>query len=366
VDKKLDIVFIGLAITSSWGNGHATTYRGLLNALSKRGHRVTFLERDMPCYAASRDLPAPPYARTELYNSVQELKDRFTSAVRRADVVVVGSYVPDGIEVGNWVTKTAKNVTAFYDMDTPVTLARLQNENCEYLVPALIPRYDLYLSCAGGPTLDRLERKHCSPMAKALYCTIDPDTYYPCSDECAYDLGYMGTYSTDRQPILRRLLLRPAAGWRKGKFVVAGSQYPKKIKWPKNVERVEHLSPDRHCSFYNNQRFTLNITRADMIRAGYSPSVRLFEAAACGTPIISDYWEGLETFFIPGVEIFISQESEETLHLLRHLPDDQRRLAGERARMKVLMRHTPAHRAEEFETCAHEALNRKAKRKRKK
>jgi spore maturation protein CgeB len=279
---------------------------------------------------------------------------------------VVGSYVPDGIAVGNWVTKTARNATAFYDMDTPVTLARLQTGSCEYLAPSLIPRYDLYLSCAGGPMLERLERKHRSPMARVLYCAVDPDSYYPCGDECTYDLGYMGTYCTDRQPILGRLLLRPAACWRKGRFVVAGSQYPKKIKWPKNVERVEHLPPNRHCSFYSSQRFTLNVTRADMVKAGYSPSVRLFEAAACGTPVISDYWEGLETFFIPGVEIFISQEPEETLHLLRHLPDDQRRLAGERARMKVLMRHTPAHRAEEFEVCAREVLDRKAKLRKKK
>jgi spore maturation protein CgeB len=360
-DNKLDIVFIGLTITSSWGNGHATTYRGLLDALSKRGHNVLFLERDKPWYAANRDLPAPPHGRTELYHSVKDLKERFARAVREADVIVVGSYVPEGVEVGEWVIETAKYVKAFYDIDTPVTLAKARENKCEYLVSEMISRYDLYLSFTGGPTLTRLEREFGSPMARALYCAVDPDQYYPCGNGCKFDLGYMGTYSPDRQPVLHRLMLRPAARWRKGKFIVAGPKYPRTIRWPKNVERAEHLEPDQHCSFYNQQRFTLNVTREDMARAGYSPSVRLFEAAACGTTIISDYWEGLESFFIPGVEIFISQEPEDTLHLLKNLSDDERILAGQRARMKVLMRHTAAHRAEEFESFALEALDRKMK-----
>ncbi len=221
-------------------------------------------------------------------------------AVRHADLVIVGSYVPDGVEVGRWAIATAQGVTAFYDIDTPVTLAKLERGDTEYLSPDLIRRYDMYLSFTGGPTLQRLERQYGSPMARALYCSVDPERYHPEPAEPRWDLGYLGTYSDDRQPTVDRLLVEPARAWGEGRFVVAGPQYPGSIVWPANVARIEHLPPADHSAFYNAQRFTLNVTRADMIAAGWSPSVRLFEAAACGTPIISDWWAGLDSLFDPG------------------------------------------------------------------
>jgi len=230
-----------------------------------------------------------------------------------------------------------------------VTLAKLARGDEEYLAASLIPRYQLYLSFTGGPTLRRLEAEYGSPLARPLYCSVDPDLYYPERAEARWDLGYLGTYSADRQPVLERLMLGAARRWRKGRFVVAGPQYPDEIAWPSNVERVEHLPPAEHRGFYNAQRFTLNVTRADMVRAGYSPSVRLFEAAACGTPIISDYWEGLETFLTPGKEVLISRSPEETLRYLRDLSDAERAAVGRRARARVLAAHTAAHRAAELE-----------------
>lgn len=341
-----DMVILGLSITSSWGNGHATTYRGLVRALVANGHHVLFLERDVPWYASQRDLPRPPYGHTALYSSFEELRERFTPAVQHADVVMVGSYVPEGIAIGTWVTQIASGITAFYDIDTPVTLAKLYHGSCEYLCAQLIPRYDLYLSFTGGRTLERLEREYGAPMARPLYCAVDPSLYYPEVHTLSYDLGYMGTYSADRQAPLEELLLEPARSWPQGRFVVVGPQYPPTIQWPSNVERREHLSPEAHRHFYNNQRFTLNLTRAAMRQAGYSPSVRLFEAAACGTPIISDAWEGLETFFTPGQELLISRAPHETLQFLRDIREEERRSLGERARTRVLTAHTAAHRAE--------------------
>ena len=176
---RLNCVFLGLSITSTWGNGHATTYRGLLKELSKRGHTCTFLERDVPWYADNRELTNLPYCKIALYRSFDDLKSRFTSLIRSADVVVVGSYVPEGIAVGRWVTSAAKNVKAFYDIDTPVTLANLAKGKCEYISRDLYPKYDLYLSFTGGPTLDYIEQKLGSPSAKALYCSVDPSLYYP-------------------------------------------------------------------------------------------------------------------------------------------------------------------------------------------
>lgn len=343
------LVVLGLSITSSWGNGHATTYRGLLREFAARGHEVLFLERDVPWYASNRDLPRPPYCRTELYEDLDELKGRWAEEVRGADSVIVGSYVPEGVAVGEWVTATAGGVTAFYDIDTPVTLAKLERGDYEYLSPELIPRYGRYLSFTGGPTLRRLERELGSPRALPLYCSFDPELYFPEGAEQRWDLGYMGTYSDDRQPPLDLLLKEPARRWRDGRFVVAGPQYPSRLEWPANVERIDHLPPSEHRAFYNRQRFTLNITRADMIRAGYSPSVRLFEAAACGMPIVSDWWDGLDAFFRPGEEILIARAPEDTLAALRELPEDERLRIGENARRRVLREHTAAHRAEELE-----------------
>jgi spore maturation protein CgeB len=351
----MNVVVLGLSITSSWGNGHATTYRALVKQLAARGHTVLFLERDLPWYADNRDMPAPVGARTELYDNVAALKDRFTNDVRGADVVIVGSYVPEGIDVGEWVTSVARGITAFYDIDTPVTLAKLSNGGADYISKDLIPKYDIYLSFTGGQTLDRLAREFGARMTRPLYCSVDPDQYAPAHTEPAWDLGYLGTYSDDRQPSLTQLLLEPARGLREHRFVVAGPQYPEDIAWPENVERITHLPPRAHRGFYNAQRYTLNITRLDMIRAGWSPSVRLFEAAACATPIISDWWDGLAAFFVPGREILIARSARDTAEYLHDVSEDERSAVGARARDAVLARHTAAHRAQELEEYAREA-----------
>ena len=339
------IVILGLTLSSSWGNGHATTYRGLMRELCALGHDVLFLERDVPWYREHRDLPRPSYGRLVFYDNVEMLCDGYGDIVRQADLVIVGSYVPDGIDVGRWVTQQANGVTAFYDIDTPVTLAKLARGECNYLSPDLIPRYDLYLSFTGGPTLKTLEEHYGSPCARPLYCAVDPELHAPQPTIERWDLGYLGTYAEDRQPALSQLLIEPARHWKAGRFSVAGPSYPAEIAWPDNVQRIEHLAPAEHAAFYASQRYTLNLTRVDMKRAGYSPSVRLFEAAACGTPIISDEWTGLDTFFVPGKEVFVARRAGEVLTYLRRVPDKRRRAVGEAARARVLAEHTAAHRA---------------------
>jgi spore maturation protein CgeB len=347
-DSPLRIVILGLSITSSWGNGHATTYRALVRELARLGHDCLFLECDKPWYAAHRDLPSPPFGRTRLYKTLGELRRKFGHEIRAADAVIVGSYVPQGIEIGRWVLEQADGITAFYDIDTPVTLARLQRGEADYISRELIQRYDLYLSFTGGPTLRYIERELGSPRARALYCSVDPHLYFPDRRiKRVWDLGYLGTYSPDRQPTLEKLLLEPARKWADGRFVVAGPQYPPEVEWG-SVTRIEHLPPDRHRAFYNQQRFTLNVTRQDMIRAGYSPSVRLFEAAAWGTPIISDWWEGLDTLLTPGHEILIAADSRQALRILREMPERERTEIARRARERILASHTSAHRAAEL------------------
>jgi spore maturation protein CgeB len=343
------LVVLGLSLSSSWGNGHATTYRSLLKAFAARGHDILFLERDVPWYRGpARDLADPDFCQLVFYDDLSGL-EAHRDAVAGADAVIVGSYVPDGIAVGDWVQRTASGLKAFYDIDTPVTLAALDAGACAYLRPDQIPGYDVYLSFTGGPTLDRLRRSFGSPRPLALYCCVDPALYGPRDHAIRWDLSYLGTYSVDRQPVLDRLLLQPARSAPGLRFVVAGSQYPDSIAWPENVERFEHVGPQDHAEFYGSSRFTLNVTRADMIKAGWSPSVRLFEAAACGTPIISDIWDGLETVLTPDESILLASESGHVLAVLQTWDEPRRLALGREARDQVLAAHTAAHRAEELE-----------------
>jgi len=348
-DPPLDIVIFGLSITSAWGNGHATTYRALAQALAGRGHRVRFFERNVRWYADNRDLPAQRYCEVTLYRDVDELDGLFPGDIH-ADLVILGSYVPQGASLADWLLPRARGVTAFYDIDTPVTVAQLARGGCDYLRPDQVSRFDLYLSFAGGPILHRLKYEFDAQRPRPFYCSVDPTEYRPEPGAAKrFNLGYLGTYSADRQPALQRMLIEPARRWHEGRFCVAGAQYPDHIEWPANVQRITHLPPAAHRRFYNSQRLTLNITRADMIANGYSPSVRLFEAAACGVPILSDHWPGLEEFFNPGKEILVAVGPDIGLQYLRDCDAGYLQHIAIRARARVLAEHTGTHRACQLE-----------------
>jgi len=340
----MKLVVLGLSLSSAWGNGHATTFRALLSAFAARGHEVLFLERDVPWYAAHRDLPSPDFCTLAYYDSLEGL-EAWRGEIAEADAVLVGSYVPDGIAVGAFAQTAARGPVCFYDIDTPVTLAALERGTCEYLSPHLIPGYDVYFSFTGGPTLHRLEARYGAPSARPLYCSVDTARYRPVDVPLRWDLSYLGTYSPDRQPTLERLLLEPARRRPDLTFAVAGPQYPGDIDWPDNVERIAHCPPADHPAFYSASRFTLNVTRADMIAAGWSPSVRLFEAGACGTPIISDRWDGIEDLFTPGEAIILADTAADVIAALDRPAHD----IGAAARAAVLAGHSAAHRAAQFE-----------------
>ncbi|ODS86660.1 MAG: glycosyltransferase [Cytophagaceae bacterium SCN 52-12] len=353
--KKLNITVVGLTITSSWGNGHATTYRALLKELAALGHKIRFLEKNTPWYQLHRDLPRPGYCEAGLYENMQHITRQYASWLEEADLVIIGSYVSETAPLTEWLMSHTNALLAFYDIDTPVTMAKLEQHDYEYLTPSVIPAFDLYFSFSGGPVPDRIAALYGAPCVRPLYCSVDTSLYYPedaipAGHEASprLDLGYLGTYSRDRQDSLDELLLRPARLWQTGRFMVAGALYPADICWPSNVYRVEHLPPSEHRRFYNSQRFTLNVTRQPMIGAGYSPSVRLFEAAACGVPVISDYWAGIEEFFEPGSEILIAESGAQVLDYLRKMDEEKRRDIARRAREKVLKAHSAATRAGEL------------------
>ena len=367
----MKITIFGLSITSSWGNGHATTFRALCQALHRRGHRIVFFERNQEWYQSNRDLPGPPYCEVRIFETWAEVLPRVRAELRDSDMAMVGSYFPDGIAALDEVLESRVAVRAFYDIDTPITVGRLRDHGeSDYLHQRQLPGLDIYFSFTGGPMLEELQQKFGVPFAVPLYCSVDPDKHQELSakQQFEWDLSYMGTYAPDRQPKLEQLLCEPARRRARGRFIVAGPQYPASIIWPGNVERVTHLSPRHHAAFYGSSRLTLNVTRREMVMAGYSPSVRLFEAAACATTIVSDNWPGLPDFFAPGKEVLLPGDCKDVLRYLSGYDQHELWRIGRAAREKVLAGHTSDIRAREFEAAVDLATAKRlapAKRKRK-
>ena len=348
----MKLVVFGLSITSTWGNGHGTTYRALLRALHDRGHKIVFFEKDVEWYASNRDLPDPGFCQLRLYDDWSEVLPRVRAQLRDADVAMVGSYFYDGVAAIDEMLGANTPVKAFYDIDTPVTVSALRERGAaEYIAARQIPGLDIYFSFTGGAMLREIEQRFGASRAVPLYCAFDPHHYRrrKPNREFACDLSYMGTYAPDRQPKLEQLLVSPAQQLASSKFIVAGPQYPETIAWPGNVRRSAHVSARWHPEFYSSSRFALNVTRRDMSIAGYSPSVRLFEAAACGAAIVSDNWPGLDSFFVPGREILLPAGAEDVVHYLTELEEAEVRRIGESARSRVLSEHTSEIRAAQFE-----------------
>jgi spore maturation protein CgeB len=355
----MKITIFGLSITSSWGNGHATTFRALCQALYRRGHCIVFFERNQEWYQSNRDLPAPPYCDVRIFASWNEVLSQVRAELRDSDMAIVGSYFPDGIAALDEVLASPVAVRAFYDIDTPITVARLRDYGeSDYLHKRQLPGLDIYFSFTGGPMLEELEQRLGAPFAVPLYCSVDPEKHKELSarQKFEWDLSYMGTYAPDRQPKLEQLLCQPARRRARSRFIVAGPQYPPSIVWPGNVERVTHLSPRHHAAFYGASRLTLNVTRREMVMAGYSPSVRLFEAAACATTIVSDNWPGLPAFFIPGKEVLLPGCADDVLRYLSGYDEHELYRIGRAARERVLGGHTSDIRAREFEAAVNLAI----------
>ena len=347
----MKLVIFGLTISSSWGNGHATLWRALCRALRARGHEVIYFERDVPYYAAHRDETRPDGCDLRLYAGWDEVAAEARRALLDADVGMVTSYCPDGRAASAAVLDAPRAIKVFYDLDTPVTLVRLrEGEAIPYLPAEGLESFDLVLSYTGGRALDELR---CALGARAvapLYGSVDPDVHRPVPPDPALvcDLSYLGTYAADRQAALDRLFLEPARRSPSRRFTLAGSQYPADFAWSPNIFYLSHLPPGDHPSFYASSGLTLNITRGPMAEMGYCPSGRLFEAAACGAPILSDWWEGLNEFFAPPDEILIAATTGDALSALE-LGPAERQAIGARGRERALDCHTAAVRAAELE-----------------
>ena len=346
----MHLVIFGLTVSSSWGNGHATHWRSIIRALALRGHEVTFFERDVPYYAAHRDLQDLPYAQLVLYRDWPDIAARARRDVQKADASIVTSYCPDAL-AATYIVHAAPGVRCFYDMDTPVTLERLaRGEAVEYIPSDGLRGFDVVLSFTGGTSLDALRHRLGAREVAPLYGTIDADEYLPGSPrpEFAATLSHIGTYSPDRDAQLTSLFLDVARRQPDRRFLIAGPKYPPQFNWLSNLYYMEHVSPNLHRDFYASCEFTLNITRGAMAKYGYCPQGRLFEAAACEAVVISDRWDGLEQFFDIGGEIKCASNTDEVLEVMQTGASERKRI-GRAARARVLAHHTAAHRAQELE-----------------
>jgi spore maturation protein CgeB len=355
----MKLVVFGLSVSSSWGNGHATLWRGLSRALGARGHSVVFFERDVPYYASHRDLAdMPGGGRLVLYPSWDAVLSVARLETADADAAIVTSYCPDGVAASALVLESTAKTRVFYDLDTPITLERLRRgEPVPYLPPAGLGDFDLVFSYTGGAALDALAAQLGAKRVAPLYGSVDPAVHLPVRPRPRYaaDLSYLGTYAEDRQQALTMLFVEPARRRPDRRFVIGGAQYPQEFPWAPNIWFVRHLPPAEHPAFYSSSRLTLNVTRAAMAEMGFCPSGRLFEAAACGAPVLSDRWAGLEQFFTPGEEILVAGSADEATGAL-DLSDDELARIGRAARERALTCHTAEQRAEELEDALDAAL----------
>lgn len=344
------LVVFGLTISSSWGNGHATLWRGLARALADQGHRLDFFEREQPWYAAHRDLEALPGGELVLYRELAAVRARAAEMLAAADVGMVTSFCPDGAAAGELVMGSRARVRAFYDLDPGVTLQRVRaGEPVPWLGPRGLRDYDLVLSFTGGRTLPELRRRLGARRVVALHGSVDPSVHAPAPPAAPFrgDLSYLGTYAASRQPALESLFLAPASRLPERIFVLAGSMYGADFPWRENVRYVRHLEPALHPAFFCSSPLTVSVTRPEMAALGECPSGRLFEAAACGVPVLSDWFEGIDRFFTPGEELLVARSTDEAVAAIT-LPLETLRRIGARARERALSDHSAAVRASQL------------------
>lgn len=348
----MHIVIFGLTVSSSWGNGHATLWRALLKALARRGHSASFYEHDVSYYSENRDEWEPPNGiRVRLYSSLEEIRVEAARELNSADVGVFTSYCPDGPKAAELILNSRAEIKSFYDLDTPVTLTALQNgKSVAYLPPNGLGEFDLVLSYTGGRALGELQTRLGARMVAPLYGSVDPEAHFPVAPLNQYRgiISYLGTFAADRQLALETLFLEPARRLADKTFQLAGAQYPDSFSSLPNVAFVPHLAPQLHPAFFCSSRATLNITRSVMAQYGYCPSGRLFEAAACGVPIVSDGWDGLEMFLAPGEEILRVDTAEDVVEALS-MPEAELGRMAKAARERTLANHTAERRVMDLE-----------------
>jgi spore maturation protein CgeB len=349
----LNIAFFGSSLVSAYWNGAATYYRGMVRALAERGHQVTFYEPDAYSRQQHRDMADPDWARVVVYAG--EGTDgvmRALESARGADLIVKASGVgvfDELLEREVLNHRRAGALVIFWDVDAPATLDRVQHDAADPFRP-LISRYDFIFTYGGGqPVIDaytRLGARACIPVYNAL----DPATHFAVAPDARFDcdLAFLGNRLPDREARVEAFFLRVAAGCPEKRFVLGGSGWQDK-PLPPNVSYVGHVYTRDHNAFNATPRAVLNINRESMARYGFSPPTRVFEAAGARACLITDAWEGVETFLEPGREVLVARSGDEVAEAIKHLTPERARTIGDAAYKRIMAAHTYAHRAAQVE-----------------
>jgi spore maturation protein CgeB len=346
----MNIAFYGSSLLSSYWNGAATYYRGLLRDLALRGWSVTFYEPDAFDRQSHRDIDPPEWAKVVVYPATEEAVRAVTAEARRADVVVKASGVGvfDDLLLEATVAAAAPHaLRLFWDVDAPATLAELR-ATPDHPMHRLLPRLDMVLTYGGGPPVIDAYRAIGARACRPIYNALDPQTHHPVAFDPRFagDLAFLGNRLPDREARVERFFLEPAAQLPERRFLIAGSGWDDK-PMPANVGRIGHLSTNDHNAFNVSPLAVLNIARDSMAEVGFSPATRVFEAAGAGACLITDAWEGIELFLTPDEEVLVARDGQDVVEHLAALTPERARAIGEAARQRIVAEHTYARRAVE-------------------
>ena len=350
---SLNIAFFGSSLVSAYWNGAATYYRGIIRALDRLGHRVTFYEPDAYDRQQHRDIEDPDWAEVVVYPAKTEQQVlRAVEQARDADVLIKTSGVGVHDRFLEWTVLQIKAPHAqcfFWDVDAPATLDRVRADRADPFAP-LIPQYDLILTYGGGEPVVRAYRGLGARACVPIYNALDPDTHHPVSpdERFACDLALLANRLPDREARIEEFFFDAAAGLPNHRFVLGGSGWADK-RMPANVKYVGHVYTRDHNAFNCSARTVLNVNRDSMASYGFSPPTRIFEAAGSASCLITDAWEGIETFLEPDREVLVARNSEDVIRHLRTLGQSRARQIGRAALQRVLEEHTYQHRAEQLQ-----------------
>jgi spore maturation protein CgeB len=361
----MKIAFYGSSLLSSYWNGAATYYRGMLSDLARRGYAITFYEPDAFDRQQHRDIDPPDWAEVRVYPATEEAVRDVIAEAARADVVVKASGVgvfDDVLLEGVVAASRPEAIRIFWDVDAPATLAEL-GENPDHPLHRAMRSLDLVLTYGGGPPVieayERFGARRCVP----IYNALDPSTHHPvpAEERFAADLSFLGNRLPDREARVEQFFLEPAARLSDRRFLIGGNGWETKAM-PANVRHIGHVYTREHNAFNTSPLAVLNIARDSMATTGFSPATRVFEAAGAGACLITDAWVGLELFLKEGEEVLVARDGADVAAHVEALTPERAKTIGEAARARILGEHTYARRGAEVDAILRQEAKREPRR----
>ena len=348
----MKIAFYGSSLLSSYWNGAATYYRGILHALAQRGHDITFYEPDAFDRQLHRDIEPPEWCRSVVYSATQEGLRSVLAEAGDADVVVKANGV--GVfdrELLEGVVAGAREdaLKLYWDVDAAATLDEMRGQ-ADHPVARALPDLDLVFTYGGGPPVVEAYRQFGARDCVPIYNALDPATHHPVPPDPAFaaDLGFLANRLPDREARVEEFFLRAAALLPDRRFLLGGNGWHEKAM-PANVTAIGHVGTASHNAFNCTPTAVLNVARDSMAHVGFSPATRVFEAAGAAACLITDEWEGIEQFLKPNEQVLVARDGQDVADCLAGLTPDRARAIGQAALARVLAEHTYELRAVEVD-----------------